>query len=243
MTEQELKEIEERLRYILEEKHMTTVVDGVQFDMSKAMKKHQYTTDIFCQDVPRLIATLREMEQKIRGYEIAADIAEEQLSVRGSTVARLREMGNRLAQAIIAHGQISADERWGSGKWTDYVSTEEREAVESFINFSPSANRDEFKGHTTEHYVDEMMLSEANSGEKPWTQEEIDSAKKRASVTVANFRIDPPGFSELELLRELETALRAWRYAQLWNAQDLRRANDAMDKLDALRKSDAPGEE
>lgn len=61
--------------------------------------------------------------------------------------------------------------------------------------------------------------------EKPFTEEEIDTAKKRAAVTVANFNFDPPGYSELELLRELERVCHS-------EDEDI---GPVLKKLDALR--------
>lgn len=69
----------------------------------------------------------------------------------------------------------------------------------------------------------------------PWTQEEIDSAKKRAAVTVANFAIDPPGYSELELLRELASVVFGHgKDSEIW-----RKVADIQEKLEALKTKGA----
>lgn len=116
-----------------------------------------------------------------------------------------------------------------------------RGALDKYGNHLPACSED--RGKIESYKCDCGFSKESvpspsdNSGEKPWTQEEIDSAKKRAAVKVANFAIDPPGFSELELLRELEIEVKEYLNLGFTNGRKI------IGKLDALRKSVSPGEE
>lgn len=78
-----------------------------------------------------------EKTEMLKAGMIAIDYAKESGEL-AAQVATMREVGQKLVDAIKSHGLITASRPGATGKWTDYVSASECEAVEIFESLNPA---------------------------------------------------------------------------------------------------------